>query len=231
MSQQLFYSMFHDVLFPKEAAGSEAVKQNLFLQRVLRYLPAQETIVRQATLVIFDFETTGLDPATDRIIEIGGLKVVGGKPAGEFSTLIKPDIPLPKTAAQITGITEEMLEGQPAIEDVLPKFLEFIEGAILVAHNAEFDMSFLRTSCERLGYQISWPCFCTLKLSRSLLPDLESRTLDSLATHYGLTFEARHRSIGDCKVTSSVLQALLANEGRSLVAWQDLQPFAVAHSR
>jgi DNA polymerase III epsilon subunit-like protein len=89
-------------------------------------------------------------------------------------------------------------------------------------------MAFLKHACNRLGYQIEWSCFCTLKLARQLLPDLESKNLDSLAQHYGLSFAARHRSIGDCEVTGAVLNSLLRGEGAGLQQWKDFSPFQVA---
>ncbi len=224
---QLQHSMFHSVFFPDENEEGGTIESQLLLQKVLRYRAPVDRAIKTCRMVVFDFETTGLDPQKDRIIEIGGLLVEKGIAVDEFSSLIKPDIPLPETSTKITGITEDMLKDQPSIEEKLPEFLNFIEGSILVAHNAEFDMGFLRNTCHRLGYQIQWPCFCTLKLARNLLPDLESKNLDTLAAHYGLTFESRHRSIGDCKVTSSVLQSFLNNEGNHLVNWRDFEPFAV----
>lgn len=219
-------SMFYDILFPSE--DEDGSQGQLFLQKVLRYHPAIETLVSDQTMIIFDFETTGLDTLRDRIIEIGAIKFMDGKRVADFSTLVKPDIPLPEVASKITGITSEMLEGQPSIEQVLPDFLQFIDHSFLVAHNAEFDMAFLRSACQRLGYQIEYPCFCTLKMARQLLPDLESKNLDTLAKHYGLTFAARHRSIGDCEVTGAVLQALLGKEGQSLRQWKDFDLYHVA---
>ncbi|SME97273.1 3'-5' exonuclease [Pseudobacteriovorax antillogorgiicola] len=226
----LQHSMFQSVFFPNEDDEASGRQHELLLQKVLRYRAPTNRLIRDCRLVVFDFETTGLDSYKDRIIEIGGLVVENGKAVDEFSTLIKPDIPLPTTASKITGITEEMLADQPSIEDELPKFLKFIEGSILVAHNAEFDMAFLRNTCERLGYQIQWPSFCTLKLARALLPDLESKNLDTLAQHYQLSFEARHRSIGDCKVTSAVLQSFLSSEGSHLEYWNDFEPYAVGQN-
>ena len=220
-------SMFFEILFPQDE--DEAIGHNqLFLQKVLRYHLPADTVVRDATLVIFDFETTGLDSLRDRIIEIGAIKYTNGQRVAEFSTLIKPDITLPEVASRITGITLEMLEGQPSIDTILPGFLQFIEHSLLVAHNAEFDMAFLRQASNRLGYQIEWPCFCTLKMARQLLPNLESKNLDSLAQHYGLSFAARHRSIGDCEVTGSVLQSLLQGEGSALQQWKDFHTFQIA---
>ena len=225
---QLQHSMFYDVLFPSQNDQAGETPEDLALAKVLRFTAPRSATLSTTNLVIFDFETTGLDYENDRIIEIGGLKIVNGKMEDEFSTLIKPDIELPVEASKITGITPEMLADQPSIEEKLPEFLQFIEGCILVAHNADFDMSFLRNSARRLGYRLEWPSFCTLRLARLLLPDLESKNLDTLAAHYNLQFEARHRSIGDCKVTSAVLQSLLSNEGAHLTTWNDLQPFAIA---
>ncbi|RYZ52711.1 MAG: 3'-5' exonuclease [Proteobacteria bacterium] len=219
-------SMFQEILFPgdEDEFGSQG---QLFLQKVLRYHLAPDSLVMNSPVVIFDFETTGLDSIRDRIIEVGAIKYVNGKRVGDFSFLVKPEIPLPEIITKITGITPEMLEGQPAIEAVLPDFLQFIDKTVLVAHNAEFDMAFLRSACSRLGYQIEYPCFCTLKMARQLLPDLESKNLDTLAKHYELTFAARHRSVGDCEVTGAVLNNLLKKEGLHLQQWKDFESVQV----
>jgi len=224
---QLEHSMFYDVFFGQAEHEDHNQQADLQLQKVLRFSPSLKTSIKSSRLVVFDFETTGLDSEIDQIIEIGALLVEGGKPVQEFSTLVKPTVELEDTITKITGITKSMLADKPAIEDVLPEFLRFFDGSILVAHNAEFDMGFLRKASALQGYQIDWPCFCTLKLARQLLPDLESKNLDTLAEHYNLSFEARHRSIGDCKVTSSVLHALLREEGEHLKSWQDFEPFYV----
>lgn len=224
---QLEHSMFYDVFFGASEQENQNQQSDLQLQKVLRFRPSLQQPIQASKLVVFDFETTGLDSEIDQIIEIGALLVEDGKPVKEFSTLVKPTVELEDTITKITGITKSMLEDQPAIEDVLPDFLRFFDGCILVAHNAEFDMGFLRKASALQGYQIDWPCFCTLKLARQLLPDLESKNLDTLAEHYDLNFEARHRSIGDCKVTSSVLRALLREEGEHLRSWRDFEPFYV----
>jgi DNA polymerase III epsilon subunit family exonuclease len=219
--------MFQEVLFPPEGGQGNKESSELKLEKVMRFAPNLATSIVTSPLVIFDFETTGLDHQNDHIIEIGGLKTINGEIVEEFSALIESPVALSEVVTQITGITSDMLVGMPRIDEVLPKFLNFIEGTILVAHNAEFDMSFLRNACLRQGIQLNWPSFCTLKLARALLPDLESKNLDTLAEHYGLTFEARHRSIGDCKVTSAVLQAMLSEHGNSYNQWGALQSYAV----
>lgn len=228
MTGQLGYSMFQDVLFPALDQGQSQAKDDvLTLRRLKRFLPDLAYPMPDATIVVFDLETTGLDAETDRIIEVGAIKLKGLEPVAQFSTLVKTDIELTDDIVKITGITQDMLEGQPAIEAVLPKFLEFIEGSILVAHNAEFDVSMVRAACSRVGIDLEWPCFCTLKMARELLPDLENKKLDTIANHYGLTFEARHRSVGDVKVTVGVLRNLLAQQPERFKHWAGLAPFTV----
>jgi DNA polymerase III epsilon subunit family exonuclease len=220
--------MFQDVLFPRDAdAVGSAEGQTLQLRRLKRFLPLPEHQIWSGSVVVFDFETTGLDPETDRIIEIGAIKLVNMQPVAEFSSLVSTDIELTEDIVRLTGITPEMLKGQPEVEDVLPKFMDFIEGSVIAAHNAEFDLSMLRASLSRMGIDLEWPCFCTLKMARELLPDLERKNLDTLAEHYNLTFEARHRSIGDVKVTCGVLSGMLAKEAQHLLQWNHMQNFMV----
>jgi DNA polymerase III epsilon subunit family exonuclease len=221
--------MFQDVLFPPldQAAASDA--GDLKLRRLKRFVPEHTHPVQEAPLVVFDLETTGLDPEVDRIIEIGAIKLHGLAPVAEYASLVAPEgVELTDEIIKITGITPAMLDGQPRIAEVLPRFLEFIDGAVLVAHNAEFDLAMIRAASSRLGIDLDWPCFCTLKMARELLPDLENKKLDTLAAHYGLSFEARHRAIGDIKVTVGVLNGLLKAEGKGLTRWSHFEPYSVA---
>jgi DNA polymerase III epsilon subunit family exonuclease len=230
MSGPLEHSMFHAVLFPPEldSKGDDEAGAVLTLRRLTRYLPDPAHDVLASPIVIFDLETTGLDPTVDRIIEIGGLKIVRGEVVAEFSSLVTTNVELTEEIQRLTGITPDMLVGQPTIQDVLPKFLEFISGSILVAHNAEFDMSMLRAAASRQGVDLEWACFCTLKMARELLGFLENRKLDTLAAHYGLTFEARHRAIGDIKVTAGVLAGMLEREASGLKRWGQFANYVVA---
>jgi DNA polymerase III subunit epsilon len=224
--EQLGHSIFHDVFFP--LVETEERRSDTFnLSQLLRYELAPDAPVADMTLVVFDFETTGLDVNKDRIIEIGALKIRGDKVVGEFSQLIDPGMVIPDIITKICGITNDMVQGQPLLPDVLPQFLDFLSGSVLVAHNAEFDFNFLKSVANREGYQIVWPCFCTLKMAKLLLPELESKNLDRLAEHFGLKFEARHRSIGDCKVTQSVLTHLLKVPQKPSLVWQDLSDYKV----
>jgi DNA polymerase III epsilon subunit family exonuclease len=229
MSVQLGYSMFYDVLFPEDLDSPREVReaQELRLRRLKRFVPEPSLVIRDAPIVVFDLETTGLDPTADRIIEVGAIKLDKMRPVAEFSSLVSTSIELTDDIIRLTGITPAMLEGQPTIDEVLPRFLEFIDGCILVAHNAEFDLSMIKAASSRAGIDLDWPCFCTLKMARELLPDLENKKLDTLASYYGLSFEARHRAIGDIKVTVGVLGGLLAEEASAFQKWSQLKPFMV----
>lgn len=225
---QLIYTSFQDVLFPPtDLFGTDESLRTLHLRTTRRFKIATKQDIRQIPIVVFDFETTGLNPGSDRIIEIGAIKLQGFEEATQFHALIDPEMLISPEIEKITGISQSMVQGQATIQDKLPEFLEFIDGSLLVAHNAEFDMGFLRKNASDLGTQLDWDCFCSLKLARSVLPHLESKSLDSLATHYQLQFEARHRSIGDCKVTAKVLAKMLAEAAPDIYHWQSLQPFSV----
>lgn len=222
----LEFSVFKSIFYPYQASD-ENIDETLTLRRTIQFRLPEQSPFRGYPLVVFDFETTGLDPNHDQIIEIGAIKYIDMKPVDQLSTLIKTDIPITEVIEKLTGINAEMLRGQPSIKEVLPRFLNFIEGSLLVAHNASFDMSFLRSECQRQGIDIEWPAFCTLKMAREYLTQLERKGLDALAEYYGFEFESRHRSIGDIKVTASVLEELLNEEGRHLETWSDLIPFRV----
>ena len=132
-------------------------------------VPVQPTLddlgtpLRDVTFVVVDLETTGGSPAGAGITEIGAVKVRGGEVLGEFQTLVDPGVPVPAFVARLTGITSSMVATAPRIEAVLPSFLEFARGAVLVAHNAPFDISFLKAACRAADYE--WPGNQVLDLS------------------------------------------------------------------
>ena len=225
MSAKLIHTSFHEIFFPAQLPTQVKDHGPLTLNQVHHFRIAPQTNISQVPIIVFDFETTGFDSQSDRIIEIGGIKYFPNGKVEEFSSLINPERNLPQRITEITGLTDDQLIDKPKIQNIIPSFLDFIRGGVLVAHNADFDYAFLKANCTRLGYEIEWPCFCTLKISRNFLADLPNRTLDTLAQHYGLTFEARHRSIGDCKVTLAVLQAMLKNEAKALLHWEDFASY------
>jgi DNA polymerase III epsilon subunit family exonuclease len=204
------------------AKEESTAPEDFALRRMVHYAVAPTLSLTETPLVLFDTETTGLDSDLDRIIEFGALKIVGGQVVDEFWSFVSTDIELSQNIVNLTQITQEMLVGAPDIGQVLPKFLEFIKGSVIVAHNAEFDMSMLKASANRLGYEINWPAFCTVKLARKVLPGLPNYKLDTLAEHFNLTFEARHRAVGDVKVLNGVLQEILENEEYGITSWADV---------
>ena len=169
---------------------------------------SEEALFNELPLVVFDFETTGLDVRSDRIIEIGAIKYVNQKEVDRLSLFINPGRALSADIQRITGITPDMLADAPSSAVVLPRFHAFLRGCMGVAHNAEFDCGMLNFESLRLGISCDYFVVCTLKMARQLL-NIERRNLDALAAHFGLTFESRHRSIGDIQVTAQVLWRLL----------------------
>jgi DNA polymerase-3 subunit epsilon len=174
------------------------------------------TPLRETTFVVFDLETTGTRPGADGITEIGAVKVRGGRVLGEFATLVDPGRPIPPQIVSLTGITSAMVHAAPTIERVLPAFLEFSAGAVLVAHNAGFDTGFLRAACQAHGY--AWPrpaVICTVRLARRVVPREEtpSHKLSALAALFGSTVTPNHRALEDARATVHVLHALLERVG------------------
>ncbi|MPY82715.1 MAG: DEDD exonuclease domain-containing protein [Actinophytocola sp.] len=174
------------------------------------------TPLRETTFVVFDLETTGGSTESDGITEIGAVKVRGGEVIGEFATLIDPGKAIPPQIVSLTGITQAMVSDAPKLDEVLPAFLEFAAGAVLVAHNAPFDTGFLRAACAGLGYR--WPkqsVVCTVRLARRVLSrqDTPSCRLSALAELFGATTMPTHRALDDAKATVDVLHALLERVG------------------
>lgn len=180
------------------------------------------TDLRDVTFVVVDLETTGTAAASDAITEIGAVKVRGGEILGEFQTLVNPGGPVPPQITVLTGITTAMVVDAPRIESVLPAFLEFARGAVLVAHNARFDVGFLKAAARATG--TPWPGFevvDTVALARRVVPKDEVRNhrLGTLATLFGATTVPDHRALSDARATVDVLHALL---GR-------LAPWGITH--
>ncbi|WP_295625639.1 DEDD exonuclease domain-containing protein [uncultured Corynebacterium sp.] len=166
----------------------------------------------ETTFVVVDLETTGMRAPDDHIIEIGAVRVRGGVEEGRFSELIDPGIALPDVITRLTGITDRDLDGAPQLGTVLPKFLEFARGAVWVAHNAPFDIGFLRASCTQLG--LPWPAptvIDTLTLARRLLDRKRTGSfrLGDLARYVGAQTTPNHRALDDAAATVEVLHHLI----------------------
>ncbi len=197
--------------------------------------PAADISLRETTFVVVDLETTGgratasADGSRDAITEIGAVKVRGGEVLGEFATLVDPQRSIPPQIVQLTGITTAMVHDAPTIAAVLPMFLEFARGAVLVAHNAGFDIGFLRSAAEQCG--ISWPrppVLCTVKLARRVLTREEAPSvrLATLAALVGSATQPTHRALDDARATVDVLHALIERVGNQGVhTYTDLRGY------
>ena len=160
--------------------------------------------------VVFDIETTGFSAVNDRIIEIGAVKVDGGQIVDRYSTFVNPERPIPFEIEKLTGIHDGMVESADVIEDILPKFMEFCQDCIMVAHNAEFDMSFIRENCRRQGLERKFTVVDTLAMARSMLPDLKNYKLDTVVEAVGGSLENHHRAVEDAESTADIFVKFVA---------------------
>ncbi|MCT2584098.1 DEDD exonuclease domain-containing protein [Actinophytocola gossypii] len=173
------------------------------------------TPLRSTTFVVFDLETTGTSDE-DTITEIGAVKIRGGEVLGEFATLVDPGRGIPPEVVSLTGITDAMVHTAPRLDAVLPAFLEFTSGTVLIAHNAGFDVNFLRKACQRHGYRWRRPAVvCTVQLARRVLTrdEAPSCRLSALAELFGAGTKPIHRALADARATVDVFHALLERVG------------------
>ncbi len=154
--------------------------------------------------VVFDLETTGFSPVNDRIIEIGAVRVSGGSITDRFSTFVNPGIHIPERITELTTITDGMVADAPPIEQVLPQFLSFIGGSVLVAHNAGFDHGFLKTKAREQGVETDFTVVDTVGLARVLFPELAKFKLDTIAKKLKISLENHHRAVDDAGATAEI---------------------------
>jgi DNA polymerase-3 subunit epsilon len=187
------------------------------------------THLSQVTFCVVDLETTG-GAETDMITEFGAVKVCGGEVLGEFQTLVNPRTHIPPLIAVLTGITNQMVAAAPPLTQVLPSFLEFSQGTVLVAHNAPFDVGFLRRACASLDYpHPRWPVLDTAALARQILlkDEVPNCKLSTLARHFKTAVTPNHRALTDAQATVDVLHALIERVGNLGVhTIEDLQEFS-----
>ena len=162
------------------------------------------------TYVVFDIETTGFSSVKNQIIEIGAVKVENGSISDRFSSFVNPRTPIPFRIEQLTGINDEMVLPAPGIEEVLPEFLRFANGAVFVAHNADFDMGFIRENARRLGISLAPTYVDTVGIARVLLPNQAKHTLDAVAKAMGVSLENHHRAVDDAEATAEVFIKFLS---------------------
>jgi len=158
--------------------------------------------------VVFDIETTGLSPLTCAITEIGAVRWRGGEVVDRFSTFANPEMPIPENIVKLTGITDDMVKDAPSVPDAVKAFLEFSQGAVLVAHNANFDTSFIKQVCDKNGFEFTNSYLDTVALSRHLNPTLKRHRLDNLQEHYGLEDFNHHRACDDAEMLSKIFTCM-----------------------
>ena len=156
------------------------------------------------TCVVFDIETTGFSPLKNRIIEIGAVRVEEGRIIDKFSSFVNPDVPIPFEIEKLTGINDNMVLDAPKIDRVLPEFLEFCRGAVMVAHNAGFDISFIKENARQQGLEFNPTVLDTVSLARVLLPNLNRFKLDTVAKELKINLANHHRAVDDAGATAEI---------------------------
>ncbi|WP_071795640.1 3'-5' exonuclease [Natronohydrobacter thiooxidans] len=195
-----------------------------------------ESRLEDLTYVVFDTETTGLMPSSDEIVQIAAVRVVNGRRVQRevFDTLVDPQRPIPQSSTDVHGITQDMIRGAPTISQAGKRFHEFARGAVLVAHNAPFDMEFLRRHEADIGASFDHPVLDTVLLSAVVYGQLEQHSLDALTARLGITIpeEARHTAIGDTVATADAFLKLIPIlKSRGLETFGDVLSEVRRHGR
>jgi DNA polymerase-3 subunit epsilon len=165
-------------------------------------------------LVFLDVETTGFSARTNRMTEVAAIRMEGGKITGQLQTFLKIDEPVPEEITSITGITDKDLEHAPLFGTVAPMLMAlFSNDAIMVAHNAKFDKSFLEAEFDRTGWHFDSPTLCTKELAQKYYPEMINHKLETLIQQHGYTYDARHRAYDDAAVLIQFRDKLVTDFG------------------
>ncbi len=182
----------------------------------------QHRLLEDDTYIVFDVETTGLSAVYDTVIELAAVRVRGGEIIDRFERFANPHHPLSSTTTELTGITDDMVKDAPEVADVMKEFIEFIGDAILVAHNASFDMGFFYESCKKAGIEtVNYPAIDTLELARMLYPDLRNHRLNTLAKKFGIELTQHHRAIYDTEATAHLFVRLMKDATEKGILYLD----------
>lgn len=169
-------------------------------------------LLNELDFVVVDVEATGAKTPPNRIIELGAYRIHLGQIVDRFISLVNPEIPIPRFVVALTGITNDMVKQAPLFADVAPRWLDFVREAVLVAHNAHFDTSFLNHEISRVypGHRMINPHLCTVELSRQAIRGLENYRLDTIADHFSIPIVSRHRAGCDALATAQLFLLLLS---------------------
>ncbi|RCW51570.1 MULTISPECIES: PolC-type DNA polymerase III [unclassified Halanaerobium] len=195
--------------------------------------------IDEVEFIVFDLETTGLNPSQHEIIEIGAVKFKNGEIIDKFNTFVNAKNKIPSKITEITGIKEEMLKAAPSLKEAVNKFLEFADNSVLVAHNADFDYGFIRSALQNLNIKKDeFTVLDTLSLSRALVKDIKNYKLNTLSDYFAVDLKNHHRALDDALATAEILANLLKllkedkndslmdiNNYISKIDWKDLRPF------
>ena len=201
--------------FPEAFAAAKKNKIKL-IPGVEAYLTDVTTVVKDGDerrlhddIVVVDFETTGLNPRKNRIMEIGAVRIRNGQVVEEYSRFVNPQEPIPAEVTELTGISDAMVADAGTAETEIPALLKFIGDAAFAAHNAKFDYSFLTEECARLGIEIHMPVIDTLEFSRRMYPSLKSHRLGAVCKSLGISLKNAHRAVHDARATAHMLNRML----------------------
>ena len=161
------------------------------------------------TYCVLDLETTGFSATTEKITEVGIMKIKNGKVLDEFSCFVNPEKHIPQRVSEVTNITDDMVADSETIDKVFPKILDFIKDSVLVAHNAPFDMGFLKQNAKNLGYEFDYTYLDTLSLAKDLFPDYKKYKLGKIADNLGIKVEVAHRALDDVDTTVKVFNVMM----------------------
>lgn len=218
--------------FPEAMEASSDLDIKILYGCDLNFVDDKEKIVtnydkdsKYHTFVVFDIETTGLSSINDKITEIGAVKVRDGIIVDRFSQLVNPEKEIPEVVAELTGITNEFVKDEPTIDIVIKDFYEFIKGSVLVAHNAKFDISFIRRELNDHGLEFNFPILDTLVMSRATLPELKRFNLGTLCKNLGISLVGAHRAVNDAEATAELFiklsEKLQKEDKNSFDEWND----------
>ena len=161
------------------------------------------------TYCVFDLETTGISHLTEKITEIGIIKIKNGEVIDTFETFVNPEKPIPAEVVEVTHITDDMVKDAPTIDKIMPKVLEFMKGSVLVAHNADFDIGYMKYNCEQLGLDFDFTHIDTLRLAKAIYPEFSRYKLGFIADKLGIKVEVAHRALDDVKTLVAVFKEMI----------------------
>ena len=171
----------------------------------------QSRLLKDLDFVVVDVEATGAKTPPNRLIELGAYRIRDGRIVDKFLSLVNPEIPIPRFVASLTGISNDMVKRAPMFADLAPQWLDFVSDSVLIAHNSNFDTSFLNHEISRVypGHRMVNPHLCTVKLCRRVLPELLNHRLDTIAEHFSIPIASRHRAGCDALATAEIFIQLL----------------------